>query len=161
MIMLIFRMSSETYKNREYENQGVTDIGNECEYLYEQESVDISTYVYHDESNKLSANKQESIDECTYVYDEESKKSSTTDPSVNKQKPGHQRGAAGIYDEIDYTLNPQIQDAPRIQNKENILIDANETSGNSKKKKIIIGCIIGSLLIGAITVGIIFALRGL
>ena len=154
-------MSSESNQNREYENQSVTDIGNECEYLYEQESVDNSTYVYHEETNKLSANKQESIDECTYVYDEESKKPSTSDPSVNKQKPGHQRGSAGIYDEIDYNLDPEIQDAPRIQKKENILKDANETSRNTKKKKIIIGCVLGGLLIGAITVGIIFALPGL
>ena len=154
-------MSSRSNQNREYANDGVADIVNECKYVYEQDSLDNSTYVYDEESNNRSANKQESVDECTYVYDEQSKKSNTTDPSVNKQKPGHQRGAAGIYDEIDYNLNPQIQDAPRIQNKENILIDANETSGNSKKKKIIIGCVIGSFLIGALTVGIVFALPGL
>lgn len=91
-------MSLEINNNTEYANEGVTDMVNECEYVYEQES----------------------IDEGTYVYDEESKKPSTTDASVNKQKPGHQRGTAGLYDEIDYSLDPQIQDAPRIQNKENV-----------------------------------------
>ena len=154
-------MSSETNQNREYENEGVSHIVNECEYVNEQVSVDNATYVYDEESNNLHANKQESIDECTYVYDEESKKPSTSDPSVNKQKPGHQRGTTGIYDEIDYNLDPEIQDAPRIQNKEDILKDSIETSRNSKKKKIIIGCVLGGLLIGAITVGIIFALPGL
>ena len=132
-------MSSESDKNREYVNDSVTDIVNECEYVYEQES----------------------IDEDTYVYDEESKKSSTTGTSVHKQKPGHQRGTPGLYDEIDYNLDTQIQDAPRIQNYENIPIDTKEIGGNSKKKKIIIGCVIGSLLIVAIAVGTVFTLPGL
>ena len=154
-------MSSESNQNRIYENGGVTDIVNECEYVYEQESVDNGTYLYEEDFNNLHANKQESIDECTYVYDEESKKSSTTNPPINKQKPGHQRGPAGLYDEIDYSLDPQIQDAPRIDHNENIPKDAKKTSGNSKKKKIIIGCVIGSLSIGAITAGIVFANQGL
>ena len=132
-------MSSESNKNREYVNEGVTDIANECEYVYEQES----------------------IDEDTYVYDDESRKPSTTDVSVDRRKPGHQRGTAGLYDELDYNLDPQSQDASKIQNNENIPIDTTETSGNSNKKKIIIGCVIGSLLIGAITVGIVFAFPGL
>ena len=132
-------MSSESNKNREYVNEGVIDITNECEYVYEQES----------------------IDEDTYVYDEESKKSSTTETSVHKQKPGHQRGTPGLYDEIDYNLDTQIQDAPRVQNDENIPIDTKEIGGNSKKKKIIIGCVIGTLLIVAIAVGTVFALPGL
>ena len=154
-------MSSESNQNRIYENGGVTDIVNECEYVYEQETLDNSTYVYDEECNNQSANKQESIDESTYVYDEESKQPSSTCPSVNKQKPGHQRGTAGVYDEIDYNLDPQIQDAPRIDHNENIPKDAKKTSGNSKKKKIIIGCVIGSLSIGAITAGIVFAILGL
>ena len=154
-------MSSRSNQNREYANDGVTDIVNECEYVYEQESVNNSTYVYDEDSNNQSAKKQESIDECTYVYDEKSKQPSTKYPSVNRQKPGHKRGTEGLYDEIDYNLDPQIQDAPRIQNKENIPIDANGTSGNSKKKKIILGCVSGSLFIGAITVGIVFAVPGL
>ena len=132
-------MSSESNKNREYVNEGVTDIANECEYVYEQES----------------------IDEDTYVYDEESKKTSTTGTSVHKQKPGHQRGTLGLYDEIDYNVDTQIQDAPQIQNYENIPRDMKEIGGNSKKKKIIIGCVIGSLLIVAIAVGTVFALPGL
>ena len=132
-------MSSESNKNREYVNEGVIDMASECEYVYEQES----------------------IDEDTYVYDEESKKTSTTGTSVNKQKPGHQRGTPGLYDEIDYNLDTQIQDAPRIQNYENIPIDTKKIGGNSKKKKIIIGCVIGSLLIVAIAVGTVFALPGL
>ena len=154
-------MSSESNQNREYANEGITDIVNECEYLYEQESVDNSSYVYDEESNNESTNKQESIDECTYVYDEVSKQPSTTGPSVNKQKPGHQRGTAGVYDEIDYSLDPHIQDAPSIHHNEKIPIDTNKIGGNSKQKKIIIGLVIGSLLIGAITVGIVFALPGL
>ena len=153
-------MSSESSQNREYANDGVADIVNECEYVYEQETLDNSTYVYDEESNNQSANKQESIDECTYVYDEESKQPSTTCPSVNKQKPGHQRGTAGVYDEIDYNLDPQIQDAPIIHHNEIIPIDTNKKGGNSKKKKIMIGFVIGSLLIGAITVWIVFALPG-
>ena len=153
-------MSSESNQNREYANDGVADIVNECEYVYEQETLDNSTYVYDEECNNQSANKQESIDECTYVYDEESKQPSTTGPSVNKQKPGHQRGTAGVYDEIDYSLDPQIQDAPSIHHNGNIPIDTNKKGGNSKKKKIMIGFVIGSLLIGAITVGIVFALPG-
>ena len=131
-------MSSESNKNREYVNEGVIDITNECEYVYEQES----------------------IDEDTYVYDEESKKSSTTGTSVHKQKPGHQRGTPGLYDEIDYNLDSPIQDAPWIQNYENIPIDTKEKGGNSKRKKIIIGCVTGSLLIVAIAVGTVFALSG-
>ena len=154
-------MSSESNQNREYENGGVTDIVNECEYVYGQESVDNGTYLYEEDFNNLHANKQESIEECTYVYEEESKKSNTTDPPINKQKPGHQRGPAGLYDEIDYNLDPQIQVAPRIENNENVPKDMKKTGGNSKKKKIIIGCVIGSLLIGAITVGIFLALTGL
>ena len=154
-------MSSENNQNRIYENGGVTGIVNECEYVYEQESVDNGTYLYEEDFNNLHANKQESIEECTYVYEEESKKSNTKDQPINKQKPGHQRGLAGLYDEIDYNLDPQIQDAPRIQNDDNILKDAKKTDGNSKKKKIMIGCVIGGLLIGAITVGIVFALPGL
>ena len=154
-------MNSESNQNRVYENEGVTDIANECEYVYQQESLDNIEYVYDDESSNLNANKQESIDECTYVYDEESKQPSTTGPSVNKQKPGHQRGTAGLYDEIDYSLDPQIQDAPRIQHNENIPIDTNERGGNTRKKKITIACVIGSLLIGALTVVIVFALPGL
>ena len=138
-------MNSESNQNRVYENEGVTDIANECEYVYQQESLDNIEYVYDEESSNLNANKQESIDECTYVYDEESKKSSTTNPPINKQKPGHQRGPAGLYDEIDYNLDPQIQDAPRIQNNENDPRNMRRTGGNSKKKKIIIGCVIGSL----------------
>ena len=66
-------MSSESNPNREYANEGVTDIVNECEYVYEQESVDNSSYVYDEQSSNQITNKQESIDECTYVYDEESK----------------------------------------------------------------------------------------
>ena len=154
-------MSSESKQNREYANDGVADIVNECEYVYEQDSLDNSTYVYDEESNNRSANKQESVDECTYVYDEESKQPNTSGPSINKQKPGHQRGTVGVYDEIDYSLDPQTQDAHSIPNKENIPIDTNETAGISKKKKIMIGFVIGSALIGAITVGIVFALPGL
>ena len=126
-------------RNGEYVNEGVTDIENECEYVYEQES----------------------IDEDTYVYDEESEKSSTTVSSVHKQKPGHQRGTPGLYDEIDYNLDTEIQDAPRIQNYENIPVDTKKIGGNSKKKKIIIGCVIGTLLIVAIAVGTVFAIPGL
>ena len=154
-------MSSESNQNREYENGGVIDNVNEFEYVYEEESVDNGTYLYEEDFNNLHANKQESIDECTYVYDEESKKSSTTVASTNKQKPGHQRGPAGLYDEIDYNLDSHIQDAPRIQNNENVPKDKKKTGGNSKKKKIIICCVIGSLLFGAITVGIVSALPGL
>ena len=154
-------MSSESKQNGEYENEGVTNVVNESEYVYEQESVDDGTYLYEEDFNSLHANKQESVDECTYVYDEGSKKSNTTDPSINKQKPGHQRGTAGLYDEIDYNLDPRIKDAPRIQNNENVPKDTKEIGGNSRKKKIIIGCVIGSLLIGAITGGLSLALPGL
>ena len=154
-------MSSESNQNGEYENEGVTNVVNESEYVYEQESVDDGTYLYEEDFNNLHANKQESVDECTYVYDEGSKKSNTTDPSINKQKPGHQRGTAGLYDEIDYNLDPRIKDAPRIQNNENVPKDTKEIGGNSRKKKIIIGCVIGSLLIGAITGGLSLALPGL
>ena len=132
-------MSSESNKNREYVKEGVIDMANECEYVYEQES----------------------IDEDTYVYDEESKKTSTTGTSVHKQKPGHQRGTPGLYDEIDYNLDSPIQDAPWIQNYENIPVDTKEIGGNSKKKKIIIGCVTASLLIVAIAVGTVFAIPGL
>ena len=132
-------MSSMSNRNRDCVNEGITDIENECEYVYEQES----------------------IDEDTYVYDEESKKSSTTGSSVHKQKPGHQRGTSGLYDEIDYNLDSPIQDAPRIQNYENIPVDTKEIGGNSKKKKIILGGVIGSLLIVAIALGTAFALSGL
>ena len=132
-------MSSESNKNREYVNEGVTDIANECEYVYEQES----------------------IDEDTYVYDDESKKSSTTVSSVHKHKPVHKRRTLGLYDEINYNLDTEIQDAPQIQNHENIPIDTKEVGGNSKKKKIIIGCVIGTLLIVAIAVGTVFAILGL
>ena len=158
---LKLRMSSENNQNREYENEGVTDIVNECEYVYEQESVNNGTYVNDEQSSNIHANIQESIDECTYIYDEESKTSSTKVPSINKQKPGHQRGPAGLYDEIDYNLDSHIQDAPRNQNNEKVPKDRKKTGGNSKKKKVIIGCVIGSLLIGAITVGIVLALPGL
>ena len=154
-------MSSESNQNGEYENEGVTNVVNESEYVYEQESVDDGTYLYEEDFNNLHANKQESVDECTYVYDEGSKKSNTTDPSINKQKPGHQRGTSGLYDEIDYNLDPRIKDAPRTQNNENVPKDTKEIGGNSRKKKIIIGCVIGSLLIGAITGGLSLALPGL
>ena len=127
-------MSSISNKNKENVNEGVT----ECEYVYEQES----------------------IDENTYVYDEESEKSSTTVSSVHKQKPGHKRRTQGLYDEIDCNLDTELQDAPRIQNCENIPIDTKEIGGNSKKKKIIIGCVIGSLLIVAIAGWTVFALPG-
>ena len=132
-------MSSESNKNKEYVNEGVIDVANEYENVYEQES----------------------IHEDTYVYDEESKKTSTTGTSVHKQKPGHQRGTPGLYDEIDYNLDTEIQDAPQIQNHENIPIDTKDVGGNSKKKKIIIGCVIGTLLIVAIAVGTVFAIPGL
>ena len=132
-------MSSISNENREYINDGITDIANECEYVYEQES----------------------IDEDTYVYDEESMKSSTTVSSDHKQKPGHKRRTQGLYDEIDDNLDTELQDAPRIQNCENIPIDTKEIGGNSKKKKIIIGCVIGTLLIVGIAVGTVFAIPGL
>ena len=127
-------MNSESNQNRVYENEGVTDIANECEYVYQQESLDNIEYVYDEESSNLNANKQESIDECTYVYDEESKKSSTTNPPINKQKPGHQRGPAGLYDETDYNLDPQIQDAPRIHHNEKFPIDTNETGETQERR---------------------------
>ena len=128
-------MSSTSNKNKDHVNEGVT----ECEYVYEQES----------------------IDEDTYVYDEESMRSSTTVSSVHKQKPGHKRRTQGLYDEIDCNLDAKLQDAPRIQNYENIPINTKEIGGNSKKKKIIIGCVIGTLLIVAIAVGTVFAIPGL
>ena len=135
-VLAIFGISVEKYRDWyvEHVNEDVT----ECEYVYEQES----------------------IDEDTYVYDEESKKTSTTGTSVHKQKPGHQRGTPGLYDEIDYNLDTQIQDGPRIQSYENIPIDTKEISGNSKKKKIILGGVIGSLLIVAIAGWTVFALPG-
>ena len=131
-------MSSISNKNMEHVNEDVTDVVIDCEYLYEQES----------------------IDEGTYIYDEEPKKSSTTVSSVHKQKPGHKRRTQGLYDEIDCNLDSTLQDAPRIQNYENIPIDTKEIGGNSKKKKIIIGCVIGTLLIVAIAVGTVFAIPG-
>ena len=52
----------------DYVNAEVTDIANECEYVYEQGW----------------------IDDGTYVYVEESQKPSTIDVLILKQKPGHQ-----------------------------------------------------------------------
>ena len=131
-------MSAKENQNNEYINDDVADVVSECEYVYEQGS----------------------IDDGTYVYGGESKKPSTTNSSIPKQKPGHQRGEPGVYDEIDYQLEPPIQDAQKIRKYETVPTDTTKTDGMTKKKKIIIGVVIGCLLIGAITVGIVFALQG-
>ena len=131
-------MSTKENQKNEYVNDDVTDLVFECEYVYEQGS----------------------IDDVTYVYEEESKKPSTTNSSIPKQKPGHQRGEAGVYDEIDYQLDRSIQDVQKISSNKAVPTDTAKTDEKAKKKKIIIGVVIGCLLIGAITVGIVFALPG-
>ena len=131
-------MSTKENQNDEYINDDVTDVVIECEYVYEQGS----------------------IDDGTYVYEEESKKPSTTNSSFPKQKPGHKRGEAGVYDEIDYQLDPPIQDAQKISSNETVPTDTSKTEGKTKTNKIIIAVVIGCLLIGAIIGGIDFALPG-
>ena len=131
-------MSSKENQNNEYVNDDVTDLVFECEYVCEQGS----------------------IDDGTYVYEEESKKPSTTNASIPKQKPGHKRGEAGVYDEIDYQLDRSNQDVQKISSNEAVPTDTTKTDEKAKKKKIIIGVVIGCLLMGAITVGIVFALPG-
>ena len=131
-------MRSNDNQNNNYVNDGVRDLETECEYVYEQGS----------------------IDDGTYVYEEESRKPSTKDASIPRQKPGHQRGRPGVYDEIDYELDPQIQDAKRIKINETVPTYTAKEDAKSEKKKIIIGVVIGSILIGAIIVVIVFALPG-
>ena len=84
----------------------------------------------------------------------------STNSSIPRQKPGHQRGKAGVYDEIDYELDPRTQNPRRIKHNETVSTDAPKEDGKIKKKKIIIGVVIGGLFIGAIGVGIVFALAG-
>ena len=104
--------------------------------------------------------KTNQIDIGTYVYEEKSKKPCTKVVSIPKQKPGHQRGEAGVYDEIDYQLDRSIQDVQKISSNKPVPTDTAKTDEKAKKKKIIIGVVIGCLLIGAITVGIVFTLPG-
>ena len=131
-------MSSKENQNNEYVNDDVTDLVIECEYVYEQGW----------------------IDDGTYVYEEESKKPSTIDVLILKQKPGHLKGDAGVYDEIDYQLDPPIQVVQKVSSNKTVPINTTKTDGKTKKKKIIICVAIGGLLIGAITLGIVFALPG-
>ena len=131
-------MRPKENQNKDYVNAEVVDIGNECEHVYENESIDIGTYVYEEKSKKP----------CTKVV------------SIPKQKPGHQRGQEGLYDEIDYQLDPQTKDAKSIRNNDTVPKGSTKTDEKSKKKKMIIGFVIGGLLIGAIVIGLVFALSG-
>ena len=65
-----------------------------------------------------------------------------------------------MYDEIDYQLDPQIRDTQKIKSRKAVPTDTTKAVGSTKKEKIMICVVIGGLLIGAITVGIIFALPG-
>ena len=65
-----------------------------------------------------------------------------------------------MYDEIDYQLDRSNQDVQKISSNEAVPTDTTKTDEKAKKKKIIIGVVIGCLLMGAITVGIVFALPG-
>ena len=84
----------------------------------------------------------------------------STNSSIPKQKPGHKRGKAGVYDEIDYDLDPRTQNSRRIKHNETVPTDTLKEDGKIKKKKIIIGVVIVGLFIGAIGVGIVLALPG-
>ena len=137
-VMLGVKMSAKENQKNDYVNYDVTDEVTYCEYVYEQGSIDDSSYVYEEESVNLN----------------------TTDASILKQKPGHHRRTAGVYDEIDYQLDPQIRDTQKIKSRKAVPTDTTKAAGSTKKEKIMICVVIGGLLIGAITVGIIFALPG-
>ena len=131
-------MSAKENQKNDYVNYDVTDEVTYCEYVYEQGSIDDSSYVYEEESVNLN----------------------TTDASILKQKPGHHRRTAGVYDEIDYQLDPQIRDTQKIKSRKAVPTDTTKAAGSTEKEKIMICVVIGGLLIGVITVGIIFALPG-
>ena len=134
----------------EYVYDDYPEHGNESEYVYEEE------HKAPDSRNATNNDGEYVYDEGEYVLE---KKSRTTYPNPTKgstpetKKPGHRKGDPDIYDELDYELSPRVEvgiERREVNQDKTILKDSTKTDIGSKKKKIIIGSVVGVCLVAAI-----------
>lgn len=148
------------------------------EYVYDDypEYTDVSEHAYEEGSN-APYSRNATNDDDEYVYDEAvyvvEKKSGTKYPNQTNashpeiKKPGHKRTDPGIYDELDYELSPSVEvdlEGKGVNHDKTILTDSTTNDVGSKKKKTIIGSVLGvsvvAAIFGSIYFGADFSSRG-
>ena len=75
-------------------------------------------------------------------------------PAPEAKKPGHQRASPGIYEELDYSLNPQIGAMSHGQT------DLKEKNGCFKERKSVVLSVLGTVLAAAVASGVVLSLKG-
>ena len=78
----------------------------------------------------------------------------TIAPAPEAKKPGHQRASPGIYEELDYSLNPQIGAMSHGQT------DLKEKNGCFKERKSVVLSVLGTVLAAAVASGVVLSLKG-
>ena len=167
-------MSTKEKQNKDYVNDEVTDVGTECEYVYEEGSIDDGTYVYEEESKKRCTYNDLEISvhtyEKTYVehdnngYFEDNDEEYVLEKATKKKelnpegdKPKHKKSDAGIYDELDYTLSPRNELA---RTDETVVKDIGTKDSWFNQQKIVIITVIAIFLLAAVVAGTVIATQG-
>ena len=167
-------MSTKGNQNKYYVNDEVTDVGIECEYVYEEGSIDDGTYVYEEESKKRctyndleeSVHTYENIhvepDEDCYHEDDDSeyaleKTTKKKELNTENSKPKHKKSDAGVYDELDYTLSPRNESA---RTDETAGKDIENKDSWFNQQKIVIISVIAIFLLVVVVAGSLFATQG-
>ena len=170
-------MSAKENQNKDYVNDEVTVVGTECEYVYEEGSIDDSTYVYEEESKKrctyndleISVHTYEKTyvehdnngyfedNDAEYVLDVLQKTTKKKQLSSESDKPKHKKSDAGIYDELDYTLSPRNE----LARTDDIVVkDIGTKDSWFDQQKIVIITVIVIFLLAAVVAGTVFATEG-
>ena len=154
-------MTSKWSKSGDYVYYEESDVPNESNYKYKQDPTIQRTSHPNQDGNYIN-----DYDDGEYVLDHKDLRKS---PKVLKQsapeikKPGHKGSVLDVYDELDYELSPRIQDRSiKNENKgdKTMLMEPENEGGSSKKKIICFASVLLICLIGAIVVGIVFAIQG-
>ena len=114
-------MSTKENQNKCYINDEVTDVGTECEYVYEEKTT---------KKKELSS---------------------------ESDKPKHKKSEAGVYDELDYTLNPRNESA---RTDETAVNDIENKDSWFNQQKIVIISVIAIFLLAVLVAGSVFATQG-
>ena len=88
-----------------------------------------------------------------YVLEQKDRKNES---KFGNQRPEHRPSVPQIYDDLDYNLSPRNE---TIDNNQTIDNDFDKENRCSKQKKIVIASLITIILIGAVGVGVNFAIQ--